>query len=152
MERSTKDAWLQGPGDLREAEVHDVPVPGMSVRVRGLSARYAADMQGQVKVVTQGREQVAKIDAAGMELLQFVHGVIEPTFSEAEARQVQERFGPAFKKVIEKIDALSGIDKDAVENAEARFPVGGGSETRQDLGDGASSGSSEPAVPVRASA
>jgi hypothetical protein len=35
-----------------------------------------------------------------MELLQFVHGVIDPQFTIDEARLVQEKFGPAFKKVI----------------------------------------------------
>jgi len=151
MERSSKESWLNG-GDLREADVENVPVPGMSVRVRGLSAKYAAAMQGQIKIETQGREQVAKVDAAAMELLQFVHGVIEPTFTEAEAKQVQERFGPAFKKVIAKIDELSEIDKDAIENTSARFQDGGGSEAGSTVGDGTSNGSAGPDVPVRAGA
>ena len=152
MERSTKDAWLQGPGDLREADVQDVPVPGMSVKVRGLSAKYAADMQGQIKIETQGREQIAKVDTAAMELIQFVHGVIEPTFTENEARQVQARFGPAFKKVIEKIDELSEIDKDAIEKAKATFPDGDGGKAGPDVGDGTSNGSARPDVPARAGA
>ena len=70
MERSSKESWLNG-GDLREADVENVPVPGMSVRVRGLSAKYAAAMQGQIKIETQGREQVAKVDAAAMEPSSF---------------------------------------------------------------------------------
>jgi hypothetical protein len=72
MSRSTKEAWLTGPGDLKEADVENVPADGMTVRVRGLSARYSAEIQGQLKLVQQGREQVAKIDVAAMELLQFV--------------------------------------------------------------------------------
>lgn len=150
MKRSDKNAWLQG-GDLREADVEDVPVKGQSVRVRGLSAKYAADLQGQIKIVTQGREQVAKVDTAAMELIQFVHGVIEPTFDESEAKQIQQQFGPAFRKIIEKIDELSEIDKDAIETSEARFPASGGGEAGPDARDGGSNGS-RPAVPTRAGA
>jgi hypothetical protein len=138
--RSTKDAWLTGPGDLRETDVEDVPVPGQTVRVRGLSARYSAEVQAQLKLVQEGREQVAKIDVATMERLQFVHGVVEPQFNEHEAKQIQERFGPAFRKVVAKIDELSGIDKDAIEATEARFPEGEGGQERAYVGDGASAG------------
>ena len=62
MARSTKESWLTGPGDLQEADVEDVPVPGQSVRVRALSARYSAEVQGKLKLTQEGREQVAKID------------------------------------------------------------------------------------------
>lgn len=152
MSRSTKDAWLQGPGDLKEDDVHDVPVAGMSVRVRGLPAKYSAEVQGQMKLTQQGREQVAKIDVASMERLQFVHGVIDPVFSEVEASQIQEKYGAAFRKVVAKIDELSGIDKDAIEQTEMRFPDGGAGETRSDVGDGTPAGSAGPDVPVRVGA
>jgi len=152
MERSTKESWLQGPADLREADVEDVPVPGQSVRVRGLAAAYSAEVMGQMKLVSDGREQVAKVDVAMMERLQFVHGVIEPRFTPEEARVVQERFGPAFRKVVEKIDELSGIDKEAVENAEARFPARGATEAGSVLADGDATGNGGPDLPLRAGA
>lgn len=152
MQRSSKESWLQGPGDLKEADVEDVPVPGESVRVRALSARYSAEVQGQLKLVQEGREQIAKIDVQAMELLQFQHGVIDPQFNADEARQIQTRFGPAFRKVIAKIDELSGIDKEAIETTEQRFPAGGESAPRADVGDGASNGSAGPDLHVRAGA
>lgn len=151
MSRS-KDSWLTGPGDLKEATVEDVPVPGESVLVRALSARYSAEVQGQLKLVQDGREQVAKIDVASMELLQFQHGCVDPEFTVQEARQIQERFGPAFRKVVAKIDELSGIDKEAIEQTEQRFPDSGASEARPDRDSGAPAGSSGPAVPLRAGA
>jgi len=151
MQRSTKDAWLQGPGDLRQEEVQDVPVPGQSVLVRGLPAKYSAEIQGQLKLVTEGREQIAKIDVPAMELLQFVHGVIEPTFTREEAAIIQERYGPAFRKVIERIDALSGIDKEAIDKTEQRFPAGGEGESGPDVGDATAAGNGGPAVPARTS-
>jgi hypothetical protein len=153
MQRSSKEAWLQGPGDLREAEVTDVPVKGSSVLVRGLSARYAAEVQAQMKLVQEGQDQIAKIDLPRMELLQFVNGCIDPRFTEAEAAQIQERFGPAFRKVIAKIDELSGIDKEAIDAVEQRFPAGGVDEVRgPEDADRASAGSAGPDLPVRVGA
>lgn len=152
MERATKDAWLTGPGDLKEADVEDVPVAGQSVRVRGLSARYSAEVQGQLKLVQEGREQIAKIDVPAMELLQFVHGVIDPVFNESEARQIQTRYGPAFRKVVAKIDELSGIDKEAIENTQTRFPAGGESPQGSDVGNGVAPGGAGPDLHVRAGA
>lgn len=125
MQRSTKDAWLTGDGDLREADVEDVPVPGQSVRVRGLSAKWSAEVQGQMKLVQDGDQQIARIDIPAMERLQFQHGVIEPSFGPLEVEMIMERFGPAARKVISKIDELSGIDKEAIEKTEARFQAGG---------------------------
>ena len=39
MARSTKDAWLKGPGDLATAEVEDVPEPGESASSPGYRPR-----------------------------------------------------------------------------------------------------------------
>ena len=126
MGRSTKDAWLEGPGDLREADVEDVPVKGQSVRVRGLPAAYSnqASSEAAKLVTSHSGEQVATLDQGKMEVLQFAHGCVDPTFTVEEAEKVAERFGPAFKKVIAKIDELSGVDKQAMEDAQAKFPVG----------------------------
>jgi hypothetical protein len=150
--RSTKDSWLNGPGDLKEADVDDVPTPGESVRVRGLPAKYSAEVQSQLKLTQQGRDQVAKIDVAAMEMLQFVHGVIDPTFTVDEARVIQERFGAAFRKVVAKIDELSGIDKDAIEQVEQRFPDHGAMEAGALVDPGAPTGDSRSDLPVRVGA
>jgi hypothetical protein len=126
MARSTKDAWLEGPGDLREADVEDVPVKGQSVRVSGLPAAYSNQASSEaleLKTTHQG-EQLATVNTDRLEVLQFAHGVIDPKFTEEEARVISEKYGPAFKKVIAKIDELSGVDKDAIEAAQATFPVG----------------------------
>ena len=151
MERSTQDAWLQGSGDLSEAEVEDVPVPGQSVRIRALSAKWSAQVMAQTKLVTEGREQVAKIDVPAMEALQFAHGCIEPTFTLSQAEQIQEKWGAAFRKVVAKIDELSGIDKEAITDTEARFPAGGTSQERGDVGVG-STDNGRPDLPVRTGA
>jgi hypothetical protein len=127
VERSTKDAWLNGPSDLREDDVEDVPTPGQSVRVRGLSAAYSNHAISEALEMKQGRrgEQTGSMNMAKLEVLQFAHGCIDPEFTVEEAQQIAERFGPAFKRVIAKIDGLSGVDKEAAERTNAMFPVGG---------------------------
>lgn len=135
MARSTKDAWLSGQGDLREEEVEDVPVKGQSVLVRALPAIVSARVQSQMRLETEGREQVARMDVAEMEVLQFAHGVVDPEFSEAEAREIAEKYGPAFRKVVAKIDELSGIDKEAIENTELRFPDRGNGSSERGRGE-----------------
>ena len=156
MARSTKKAWLEGPGDLKEDTVEDVPVQGESVRVRGLPAAYSNQATSEALEMITGRrgEQTAKVNTAKLEVLQFAHGCIEPTFSVEEAGQIAERYGPAFKKVVAAIDELSGVDKEALDAANLQFPAG-----VEGQGHGGEAGSDEsapngggPAVPSGASA
>jgi hypothetical protein len=144
MSISTKDAWLEGPTDLAEAVVEDVPVKGQSVRVRALPAQFSNEAQSKaLKMVTGSRgEQTAMVDVAAMAKLQFEHGVIEPKFTAAEVSKIAERYGPAFHKVVEKIDELSGVDKEAIEEASARFQDGVEGEGH--------AGETEPAPPAAA--
>lgn len=139
MERSTKDAWLTGPSDLREEDVIDVPAPGQSVRVRGLAAAYSNQATSEALEIVQGPrgDQSAHINTEKLEVLQFAHGCIEPTFTVDEARVIAQKFGPAFKKVIAKIDELSGVDKDTIEQTNATFPSGGRDEAGSDVVNGA---------------
>lgn len=125
--RSSKKSWLEGPGDLDTAEVADVPVPGESVLVRGLPAAYsnrASSEALELKTTARG-EQLATVNTEKLEVIQFAEGVVEPKFTTEEAQQVAEKYGPAFKKVVQKIDQLSGVDKEAIEKANATFPAGG---------------------------
>lgn len=155
MDRSSKTAWLEGPGDLAEDEVENVPVEGKSVRVRGLAAAYSNQAQSEaVEMKTIGQTQIATVNTARLEVLQFAHGVIDPEFSVEEAEQISQKYGPAFKKVIARIDELSGVDKEAIDKATARFQ--GSGERAPDDGEAgvheAPAGSGEPAVPARAGA
>ena len=143
MSRSTKEAWLDGPGDLREADVEDVPVPGASIRVRGLPAAYSnRATSAALELVTGDRGgQTARVDTAKLEIIQFAAGCVDPVFNEEEAEKVAERFGPAFRKVIAKIDELSGVDKEAIEQTNATFQNGGSGTPGLPLGDAAPAGS-----------
>ena len=151
MARSSKSSWLEGPGDLREADVEDVPVKGESVRVRGLPAAYSNQASSEaLKLTTTNRgEQIATVDTAALEVLQFANGVIDPVFEVEEAEQIAKKYGPAFKKVIAKIDELSGVDKEAIEAAQARFPTGGESEAGANLGNGVGPGDGGPDLSLR---
>ena len=135
MQRSTKDAWLQGPGDLREADVEDVPVQGQSVRVRGLPAAYSNQATSEALELITGRrgEQTAHVNTEKLEVLQFAHGCIEPTFTVDEARIIAQKYGPAFHRVVAKIDELSGVDKEAIEKTNATFHPGGSDEAGEDV-------------------
>jgi hypothetical protein len=155
MSRSTKSAWLEGPGDLKEADVEDVPMEGQSVRVRGLPAAYSNQAQSEaLEMKTIGQTQIATVNTARLEVLQFAHGVIDPEFSVDEAQKVSERFGPAFKKVIAKIDQLSGVTPEAKEATAARFQSGGAESPRegQEGTNGTPAGSDRSPLPARAGA
>lgn len=139
MQRSTKQAWLEGPGDLREEDVEDVPVEGESVRVRGLPAAYSNKANSDaLELVTGVRgEQTARVNTHKLEVIQFAHGCVDPVFTEQEAEIIAQRYGPAFRKIIAKIDELSGVDKETIERTNAAFQAGGPDEGGADLGNGA---------------
>ena len=103
---------------------------------------------------TIGETQIATVNTARLEVLQFAHGCIDPTFTVEEAQHVAEHFGPAFKKVVAKVDELSGVDKEAYEQANARFQSGrnGAADVREEGLHEAPAGSDGPDLPARAGA
>lgn len=123
---SSKSDWLDGPSDLAEATVEDVPSKGKSIKVRGLPAQFSNEAQSKaLKMITGARgEQSATVDVAVMSVIQFAHGCVEPSFTVQEAEQVAKKFGPAFNKVVAKIDELSGVDKEAIDAANDQFRSG----------------------------
>ncbi len=143
--RSTKHDWLEGPSDLEEVDVEDVPVKGKSVRVQALSAAYSNQAQTEATEVkaTPDGGAVVTVNKARLEALQLFHGLIDPKLeSVEEAEKITERFGPAIRKVIDKIDTISAIDKEAITEAEARFPGEHGEKTPEASANG---GDPEPA-------
>lgn len=123
---SSKSDWLEGPSDLAEGVVEDVPSKGKSIKVRGLPAQFSNEAQSKaLKMITGARgEQSATVDVAVMSTIQFAHGCVDPTFTIQEAEQIAKKFGPAFFKVVNKIDELSGVDKEAIESANDQFRSG----------------------------
>lgn len=157
MSIATKEDWLEGAGDLQEAVVEDVPVKGKSVKVRALGAKFSAEAQTQAtETRTDGVQAFVTVNKVKLETLQLFHGMIEPKLASVEeAEKVMERWGPAVVRVIEKIDEVSLIDKEAVTEAQVRFPDLSAEtppEAPADNGDAPSSGSGGSDVPVRAGA
>lgn len=150
MERSTKQSWLAGAGDLREEDVENVPVPGQSVRIRALSATAAnaANSEAVSTVEVRGQQRM-KVDNTKLDIMRFQQGVIDPSFSVDEVKVISAKYGPAFQRVMNRINALSGIDQESQEQAEARFP-GSGGDAPGNGSAGSASGDAGPAVPVRA--
>jgi hypothetical protein len=156
MDRLSKDALL-GASDLVERDV-DLPSIGGSVKVRSLSAAYSNEASSEaLELKTDPRgNQIATVNTAKLEALQALHGLVEPKLSSlVEAEQFAKNCGPAFKKVIDVIDEISGVDKEAIEKANATFPVGGeGQANGREAGAEAPAGvgSGGPDQPARAGA
>lgn len=122
----TREALL-GASDLTEREV-DLPSIGGSVRVRSLPAAYSNQAMSEALELKQGprNEQTATINTAKLEILQVLYGLVEPKLNSLiEAEQFAKQCGQAFKDVVRAIDELSGLDKEAIEQTQATFPVGG---------------------------
>jgi len=149
MARLTKDALL-GANDIRTKEI-DLETIGGSVVVQGLSASYSNEAQSEAVEMKQvGRDQVAKVNTVKMEAIQVYHGLVDPKLdSVEEAQRFLERCGPAAVKVVEAIDELSGLDKEAIAEAKAKFPSGGADAAGAVVGDGAPAGGAGPDLPVR---
>lgn len=137
MSRLSKKQLLDAT-DIRTREV-DLPSIGGSVLVRGLSAAYSNQATSEaleMKTTPRG-EQIATVNTARLEIIQAQHGLVEPELASfAEAETFAQNCGPAFRRVIEAIDDLSGLDKEAVTQAAATFPAGGTPSEGADLGDG----------------
>ncbi|HMF60814.1 MAG TPA: hypothetical protein VK595_10610 [Vicinamibacterales bacterium] len=149
----SKEALL-GASDLVEREV-ELPSIGGSVRVRSLPAAYSNQATSEALELVTGRrgEQTAKVNTAKLEILQVLHGLVDPKLSSMqEAEAFAQRCGPAFKEIVRVIDEISGVDKKALEDAEARFPAGGGEAAGEDVGAGDPARSSGPDLPVRVGA
>lgn len=150
MGRLSKESLLSA-SDLEEAEV-DLPTIGGSVVVRSLPAAYSNEAASKALKMTEGPrgEQVATVDTAKLEILQVLHGLVDPKLSSvAEAEIFATKCGRAFKQVVAKIDELSGVDKEAIEKTDAKFPVGVEGANGSAVGDAVAAGDGRPDVSPR---
>lgn len=149
MGRLTKDTLL-GASDLREEEL-ELPAIGGSVIVQGLPAAFSNQASSEaLELKSNGREQVATVNTAILEEIQLLHGLKDPKLgSREEARKFMEQNGPTARLIINKIDELSGVDKEAIENANNRFQAGGTKAAGSDVGNGTGPGSAGPDLPAR---
>lgn len=137
---ATKDALLKA-SDLTERDV-ELPLVNMTVKVRALPAAYSNQAASEALVSKQiGRDQITTVDKAKMEAIQALHGLVEPKLETIkEAEQMAMNLGPSWARIIEVIDEISGVDKEAVEKAQARFQDSGKGEAGVALGDAGANG------------
>jgi hypothetical protein len=155
LPRATKDGLLNA-SDLVEREV-DLDTIGISVLVRSLPAAYSNQATSEALEVVTGRrgEQSARVNTAKLEQLQVLHGLVDPKMNSLdEVIAFSQRCGPAWRRIVDTIDEISGIDKAAIEKTNATFQSGGPGETGVPVGNGTApvSGSGGPDLPVRTGA
>jgi hypothetical protein len=115
----TVEAILKkAPDDITEKEI-EVPEWDCSVKIRSFTAAQATAIRQQ-GLSFQGEE--TKVAWGEMEIMQFQQGVVEPRFDEDQARQLHLTSGRGFARVIEALDELSNIDKEALAKAREEFP------------------------------
>jgi hypothetical protein len=104
--------------------------------------------------VTAARgRQTASVNTDTLECLQVLHGLVEPKLASLdEARTFAQHCGPAFREVVKVIDELSGLDKEAIEKANATFPAGGAEAGGAVVVDESPNGDAGPDLHVRVGA
>lgn len=115
----TVEAILKkAPSDLVEKTI-DVPEWECSVKIRTFTASQAA----MIKQRGFGFEgESVNVAWAEMEIMQFKLGVLEPDFTEDQVRELHLSSGRGFARVIDALDELSKIDKEALAKAKEEFP------------------------------
>jgi hypothetical protein len=147
MGYASRDALL-GASDIVERDV-ELSSLGLTVKVRSLPAAYSnqAISEALETIIGPRGEQTARVNTAKLEALQVLHGLVEPHLSSIDdAYTLAQRTGPAWRKMVEAIDAISGIDKDAIEKANATFQPGGPGDPGEVVGDANGTGDGQPDI------
>lgn len=105
------------PKDLKTERI-DIPEWGYSIEIKS----FTAAQQAAVKERGFGfKGEETTVAWAEMEVMQFHQGVINPSFTEEGARELHLSSGPGFNRVIEALDKLNKIDKEALRKAREEF-------------------------------
>lgn len=117
----TVDGILAAPSDIKTDTI-DIPEWGCSLEIRSFTAAQQARVK-QESIVLSG--QNPDMRWAEMEKVQFLLGVTKPRFKKEQVNVLHNQSGPGFKRVIDALDALSGIDKEKLREAQESFRTGG---------------------------
>lgn len=95
---------------------------------------YVPEWKGSVRVrsftleeqQTWRREATVngEVDEDRIEVLMFIHGVVEPKFTADRAEQLRKKSAGAINRVNKRLLELSGLTKEASKAAEKSFPEG----------------------------
>jgi hypothetical protein len=96
-----------------------VPVPewGGAVRIRGLTKAMQQHLR---RAATVGNT----VDADRLELLMFVHCVVEPKFTEEQVEALRQKSAAAIDRVLREVFALQGITPEAQDQMLRTFRPG----------------------------
>jgi hypothetical protein len=105
---------LKTASSLREKEI-EVAEWGGSVKIK----EFTKLVQQRIRKEAKGIED--EIDMDRMELLMFIHGVIDPVFTEENYENLRQTSASAIDKVLKEITMLSGITEANIKEAEKKF-------------------------------
>lgn len=120
MSRLTREAILSAP-DIIEKEI-DIPEWGGSVLIRTLTKAQQVKLRKEATVD-------GHLDENRLEILIFVHGVVEPQFTADDHDKLKEKSASAMDRVLLEIYRGSGMTKEEAARIERAFP-GGAPEAR----------------------
>lgn len=109
----TREAILAAQ-DIVE-ETFEVAEWGGSLKIRGLSKARQAEMRRAATVNDE-------VDEERLEVLMFIHGVVEPVFTTEDYEALRGKAAGAMDRVLKRILRASAIGSEAVKKAEASFP------------------------------
>lgn len=114
---SVEHILKKAPEDI-VTKVIDVPEWECSITIRSFTAAQSA-MIREKGIAFKGEE--TEVAWAEMEILQFHLGVIDPTFTEEQARELHLTSGTGFALVITEMDKLSKLNKEEIAKAREDF-------------------------------
>lgn len=118
---SVEHILKKAPEDI-VTEIIDIPEWECSVKLRSSTAAQSAAIKER-GFAFRGEE--TEVAWAEMEITQFQQGVVEPHFTEDQVRELHLSSGRGFARVIENLDRISKIDKEALRKAREEFPKSG---------------------------
>lgn len=100
--------------DLAEETV-EVPEWGGAVKVKGLTRSQVHELGRKAMV---GKE----ISSERADMLLLVAGIVEPKFTEDQASILMQKSARATQRIVDVLNELSGMTKEAVAAADRSFP------------------------------
>jgi hypothetical protein len=102
--------------DLTE-EIVEIPEWGGAVKVRAFSKAVQQEFREDARID-------GEIDSNRLEMLMFLHGVVEPRFTADQYELLRRKNAGCIDRVLRVITRVSGLDGGAVEAAQRKFPAG----------------------------
>lgn len=103
-----------GAQDIKEETVA-VPEWGGAVRIKGFT-------KAEQHLIREQAGGADNLDLNLFEMLLFVHGVIEPQFTQDHIELLKAKNAVPFDRVLQRVMAISGLTEEARKQAKNTFP------------------------------